>query len=305
MNNLTFGRTFFLVGFSDTWETQILHSVLFLLIYLTALLGNLLIITVIIKDRRLHTPMYFFLKNLSFLDVCLISITVPKSITNSLMNCNTISFLGCVGQVFFFFLLATTEVALLTVMSYDRYIAICHPLRYEVMMSHNACVQMAVSSWVSGVLNAILHTACTFSAPMCGSPEIHQFFCDVPQLLSLACSDNIGELVIIGLSLVLDFGCFVFIDISYVHILSTVLRMPSKEGRSKAFSTCLPHLIVVALFLSSGFFAYLRPLPKSPSPLDLLVSLFYTVMPPTMNPFIYSLRNKDMKMAFQELQMSR
>ncbi|XP_002760822.1 olfactory receptor 14A16 [Callithrix jacchus] len=305
MNNFTFGRTFFLVGFSDTRETQILHSVLFLLIYLTALLGNLLIITLIIKDHRLHTPMYFFLKNLSFLDVCLISITVPKSITNSLMNRNTISFLGCVGQVFFLFLLATTEVALLTVMSYDRYVAICHPLRYEAMMSHDACVQMAVSSWVSGGLNAILHTACTFSAPMCRPPEIHQFFCDVPQLLSLSCSDNIGELVITGLSLVLDLGCFVFIDISYVHILSVVLRMPSKEGRSKAFSTCLPHLIVVALFLSSGFFAYLRPLPKSPSPLDLLVPLFYTVMPPTMNPFIYSLRNKDMKMAFQELQMSR
>ncbi|KAL4661567.1 hypothetical protein H8957_015464 [Semnopithecus entellus] len=305
MNNFTFGRTFFLMGFSDIRETQILHSVLFLLIYLAALMGNLLIMTLIIKDRRLHTPMYFFLKNLSFLDLCLISITVPKSITNSLMNCNTISFLGCVCQVFFFFLLATTEVGLLTVMSYDRYVAICHPLRYEVKMSHEVCVQMAVSSWVNGGLNAILHTACTFSVPMCGSPEVHQFFCDVPQLLSLACSYNIGELVIIGLSLVLDSGCFVFIDISYIHIFSTVLRMPSKEGKSKAFSTCLPHLIVVTLFLSSGFFAYLRPLPKSPSLLDLLVSVFYTVMPPTLNPFIYSLRNKDVKMALRELQISR
>ncbi|XP_057564382.1 olfactory receptor 14A16-like [Hippopotamus amphibius kiboko] len=304
MENFTSGSTFFLMGFSDIREIQILHAVLFLLIYLAALLGNLLIIALTSKDHCLHTPMYFFLKNLSFLDLGLISITVPKSIMNSLTNHNTISFLGCVSQVFFFFLLATTEVALLTVMSYDRYIAICHPLRYDIIMNHGACVQMAASSWLSGCLSAILHTASTFSTPMCGAPEVHQFFCDVPQLLSLACSYNIGELVVIGLSLVLDFGCFVFIDISYIHIFSTVLRISSREGRSKAFSTCLPHLVVVTLFLSSGFFAYLHPLPKSPSLLDLLISVFYTVVPPTMNPLIYSLRNKDMKMALRRLRIN-
>ncbi|XP_036767039.2 olfactory receptor 14A16-like [Manis pentadactyla] len=304
MVNFTFGNTFFLMGFSDTREVQILHAVLFLLIYLTALLGNLLIITLTTEDPRLHTPMYFFLRNLSFLDLCLISITVPKAIVSSLTSNNTISFLGCVSQVFFFFLLATTEVALLTVMSYDRYVAICYPLRYDTIVNHGACVQMATSSWASGGLNAILHTAATFSIAMCGSPEAHQFFCDVPQLLSLACSYNIGELVVIGLSLMLDFGCFVFIDISYIHIFSSVLRMPSREGRSKAFSTCLTHLIVVTLFLSSGFFAYLHPLPKSPSLWDLLVSVFYTVVPPTMNPLIYSLRNKDMKVALGKLRMS-
>ncbi|XP_008708319.1 olfactory receptor 14A16-like [Ursus maritimus] len=305
MDNFTSESTFFLMGFSDVREFQILHAVLFLLTYLAALLGNLLIITLTTKDHRLHTPMYFFLKNLSFLDLCLISITVPKSIMNSLMNHNTISFLGCVSQVFFFFLLASTEVALLTVMSYDRYVAICHPLRYDIIMGHGACVQMVTTSWFSGGLNAILHTASTFSIPMCGPPEIHQFFCDVPQLLSLACSYNIGELVVIGLSLVLDFGCFVFIDISYIYIFSTVLRMPSKEGRHKDISTCLPHLLVVTLFLSSGFFAYLHPLPKSPSLLDLLISVFYTVVPPTMNPLIYSLRNKDIKMALRKLIMNR
>ncbi|KAM6224112.1 olfactory receptor 14A16-like [Rhynchocyon petersi] len=301
MMNFTSVAMFFLLGFSDVRKIQILHAVLFLLTYLAALLGNVLIITLTTKDHRLHTPMYFFLKNLSFLDICLISITVPKSIMNSLSNQNTISFVGCVSQVFFFFLLATTEVALLTVMSYDRYIAICHPLRYEVIMSHGACVQMAASSWVSGVVNAILHTASTFSKPMCGSPEVHQFFCDVPQLLTLACSYNIVELIVIGLSLVLDFVCFVFIDISYIHIFSTVLKIPSREGRSKAFSTCVPHLTVVTLFLFSGFFAYLRPLPKSPSPLDLLVSVFYTIVPPTINPLIYSLRNKDIKMALRKI----
>nr|XP_003423706.1 olfactory receptor 14A16-like [Loxodonta africana] len=301
MNNFTSVTMFFLMGFSDVREIQISHAVLFLLLYLAAVLGNVLIITLTSKDHRLHTPMYFFLQNLSFLDLCLISITVPKSIANSLANHTTISFLGCVSQVFFFFLSATTEVSLLTVMSYDRYVAICHPLRYEVIMSHGACVQMAAFLWVSGVLNAILHTASTFSIPVCGSPEIHQFFCDVPQLLSLACSYNTVELVVIGLSLVIGFGCFVFIDISYIHIFSTVLRIPSREGRSRAFSTCLPHLTVVTLFLFSGFFAYLRPLPKSPSRLDLLVSVFYTMVPPIMNPVIYSLRNKDMKMALKKL----
>uniref|UniRef100_A0A8D0VN17 Olfactory receptor n=1 Tax=Sus scrofa TaxID=9823 RepID=A0A8D0VN17_PIG len=305
MNNFTSGSTFFLMGFTDIREIQILHAVFFLLIYLAALFGNLLIITLITKDRCLHTPMYFFLKNLSFLDLCLISITVPKSIMNSLMNHNSISFFGCVSQVFFFFLLATTEVALLTVMSYNRYVAICHPLRYDVIMSHRSCVEMAASSWLSGGLNAILHIASTFSIPMCGSPEVHQFFCDVPQLLSLTCSFNMGELVVIGISLVLDFGCFVFIAISYIHIFSTVLKLSSRESRSKAFSTCLPHLLVVTLFLSSGFFAYLHSLPKSPSLLDLLISVFYTVVPPTMNPLIYSLRNKDMKIALGKLRKAR
>ncbi|KFO35796.1 olfactory receptor 14A16 [Fukomys damarensis] len=304
MDNSTSRHTFSLTGFSSIRELQILHAVLFLGIYLAALLGNLLIITLTTKDPHLHSPMYFFLKNLSFLDLCLISITVPKSITNSLMSLNLISFLGCVAQVFFFFLLATTEVALLTVMSYDRYVAICHPLRYGSIMSHRACVQMAAYSWVSGGLNAVLHTAATFSVPMCGPLEVHQFFCDVPQLLSLACFCNIWELLVIGLSLLLDLGCFVFMDVSYVHIFSTVLKMPSREGRSKAFSTCLPHLVVVTLFLSSGFFAYLHPLPKSPSSLDLLVSVFYTVVPPTVNPLIYSLRNKDMQKALRRLQQS-
>ncbi|XP_047393375.1 olfactory receptor 14A16-like [Sciurus carolinensis] len=305
MDNFTSRSTFLLMGFSHIRELQILHAMLFLMAYLAALLGNLLIITLITKDQGLHTPMYFFLKNLSFLDLCLISITVPKSIANSLMNRNTISFPGCVAQVFFFFLLATTEVALLTVMSYDRYVAICHPLRYESLMSPGACVQMAASSWVSGGLNAVLHTAATFSVPMCGPPDVHQFFCDIPQLLALACSYNVGELVVIGLSLLLDFACFVLMDISYLRIFSAVLRMPSAVGRSKAFSTCLPHLLVVTLFLSSGFFAYLRPLPKSPSVLDLLVSVFYTLVPPTMNPLIYSLRNKDMKVALRRLLVNR
>ncbi|EHB05291.1 Olfactory receptor 14A16 [Heterocephalus glaber] len=295
---------FFLSGFSHLWELQILHAVLFLGIYLVALLDNLLIITLTTKDPHLHSPMYFFLKNLSFLDLCLISITMPKSIESSLMNLNLISFLVCVAQVFFLILLATTEVALLTVMSYDRYVAICHPLRYGTIMGHQACEQTAAYSWASGGLNAVLHTAATFSVPMCGPLEVHQFFCDVPQLLSLACFYNVRDLVVIGLSLLLDIGCFVFIDVSYFHIFSTVLKIPSQEGRSKVFSTCLPHLVVVTLFLSSVFFAYLHPLPKSPTSFNLPISVFYMVVPPTVNPLIYSLRNKDMQKALRRLQQS-
>uniref|UniRef100_G1TWS8 Olfactory receptor n=1 Tax=Oryctolagus cuniculus TaxID=9986 RepID=G1TWS8_RABIT len=305
MANLTSGSSFLLLGFPRAQELWLLQAVLFLVLYLAALLGNLLILTLATVDCRLHTPMYFFLRNLSLLDMCLISATVPKSVANSLTRQNTISFLGCVAQVFLFFLSATTEVALLTAMSYDRYVAICHPLRYEIIVSQGACVQMASSSWVSGALNAVLHTAATFSVPMCGPLHVHQFFCDVPQLLSLACSRNVGELVVIGLSLALDSVCFVLIDASYIHIFSAVLKMPSWKGRAKAFSTCLPHLAVVTLFLSSGFFAYLRPLPSNPSLWDLLVSVFYTVVPPTVNPLIYSLRNKDMKEALRKLLRGR
>uniref|UniRef100_A0A8D1ERV3 Olfactory receptor n=1 Tax=Sus scrofa TaxID=9823 RepID=A0A8D1ERV3_PIG len=267
MNNFTSGSTFFLMGFTDIREIQILHAVFFLLIYLAALFGNLLIITLITKDHCLHTPMYFFLKNLSFLDLCLISITVPKSIMNSLMNHNSISFFGCVSQVFFFFLLATTEVALLTVMSYDRYVAICLPLRYDVIMSHRSCVEMAASSWLSGGLNAILHTASTFSIPMCGSPEVHQFFCDVPQLLSLTFVLQRKQ-VQSFLYLLASPPCCDFVSLFRVFCLSTLLAQISIT-------------------------------------LDLLISVFYTVVPPTMNPLIYSLRNKDMKIALGKLRKAR
>ncbi|XP_004841980.1 olfactory receptor 14A16 [Heterocephalus glaber] len=301
MRNFT---EFLLMGFSDDPVLQKVYAMLFSLIYLAALTGNLLIMVLTTTDQHLQTPLYFFLKNLSFIDICYISVTLPNSIMNSLINAYSISFLGCALQVFFLIVLGGTEYALLLVMSYDRYAAIRHPLHYEAVMNRDTCVQMATYSWVSGGFNAVLHTAATFSVPMCGPLEVHQFFCDIPQLLSLACFSNVRELVVIGLSLLLDLGCFVFIDVSYFHIFSTVLKMPSREGRSKAFSTCLPHLVVVTLFLSSGFFAYLHPLPESPTSFDLLVSVFYTVVPPTVNPLIYSLRNKDMQKALRRLQLS-
>ncbi|XP_028913086.2 olfactory receptor 14A16-like [Ornithorhynchus anatinus] len=284
---------FFLLGFWEVRELQLVHAALFLLVYLAALLGNLLIVAITVLDRRLHTPMYFFLRHLSILDFCYISVTVPHSIHNSLTDRRSISFLGCDAQLYFFACFASLEIALLTVMSYDRYVAICHPLRYDIIMDGGACGKMAATSWLSGALSGLLHTVNIFLLPFCDSNVIHQYFCDIPQLLTLSCSPSIvPELVLIGFSIMLDFGCFLFMGVSYFHILSTVLRIPSAQARTKGFSTCLPHLAVIAIFFSCAFIAHLKMPSDSPSVLDLLVSVFYTVLPPALNPLIYSLRNR-------------
>ncbi|KAM9002929.1 olfactory receptor 14A2-like [Sarcophilus harrisii] len=302
MGNLTIMTGFLLMGFSNIWELQVLHAMLFLLIYLMALIGNLLIFTLISLDGHLHTPMYFFLKNLSFLDLCLISVTVPKSIVNSLSRSCYISYLGCVLQLFLVILFAGSEISLLTVMSYDRYVAICQPLYYETIMIKGYCVKMAVASWFSGGVVGAMYSASTFSLPFCGSKMIHQFFCDVPSLLRISCSENhIVVYVSIAIGLGLGIFCCISIIISYGHIFSMVLKIPAKEGRSKAFSTCLPHLIVFIVFIITGAMAYLKPSLDTDSVLDLLLSMFYTVVPPVLNPVIYSLRNKDMKSSLRKL----
>ncbi|XP_036624184.1 olfactory receptor 14A16-like [Trichosurus vulpecula] len=302
MVNLTVVTRFFLMGFSNTWEQQVLHAILFLLIYLVALMGNTLIFTLISLDGKFHTPMYFFLKNLSFLDLCLISTTVPKSIANSLSHSCSISFWGCVSQLFLMMLFTSSELFLLTVMSYDRYVAICQPLHYELIMTRGACVKMAAVSWFSGGLLGALYSASTFTLPFCGSKEIHQFFCDVPALLRISCSEtHLAVDVIMAFGFGLGTFCSIYITISYSHIFSAVLKIPTREGRSKAFSTCLPHLIVFMVFITTAVIAYLTPSYKSDSVLDLLLSMFYTVVPPTLNPVIYSLRTKDMKTALMKL----
>ncbi|XP_038597823.1 putative olfactory receptor 14L1 [Tachyglossus aculeatus] len=289
---------FLLLGFSEVRELQLVHATLFLLVYLAALTGNLLIVAVTTLDQRLHTPMYFFLKNLSILDLCLISVTVPESFFNSVTNNNSISFKGCVLQVFFFVSAVFSEVVLLTVMSYDRYAAICHPLHYEAVMNRGVCGKMAAASWLSGGLSGLMHTAAIFSEPFSGPNVIHQFFCDVPQLLKLSGPQgNIYEYSVIVLSASSFAISFAYIATSYVCIFSAVLRMPSAEGRSKAFSTCLPHLIVVTFFVSTGVSEYLIPSSNCPSGRDLLLSVFYSMVPPALNPVIYSLRNQAMKAA--------
>ncbi|KAM7074343.1 olfactory receptor 14A16-like [Ciconia maguari] len=302
MSNASSITKFLLLAFADTRELQLLHFWLFLGIYLAALLGNGLIITTVACDHHLHTPMYFFLLNLSLLDLGSISTTVPKAMANSLWDTRAISYQGCVAQVFFFLFLISAEYFLLTVMAYDRYIAICKPLHYETLLGSRACVHMAAAAWGSGFLYAVLHTANTFSLPLCKGNAVDQFFCEIPQILKLSCSDTyLREAGLIVVSVCFVFGCVVFIVVSYVQILRAVLKIPSEQGRHKAFSTCLPHLAIVSLFISTGMVAYLKPPSISSPSLDLVVSVLYSVVPPAVNPLIYSMRNKELKDALWKL----
>ncbi|XP_075301634.1 olfactory receptor 14A16-like [Opisthocomus hoazin] len=302
MSNSSSITEFLLLAFADTWELQLLTFWLFLGIYLAALLGNSLIITAIACDHRLHTPMYFFLLNLTLLDLGCISTTVPKAMANPLWDTRAISYMGCAVQLFFFLFLIIAEYCLLTVMAYDRYIAICKPLHYWTLLGSRTCVHMAAAAWATAFLYALMHTANTFSIPLCQGNAVNQFFCEIPQILKLSCSDSyFREVGLLLLSACLAFGCFVFIVLSYVEIFRAVLRIPSEQGRHKAFSTCLPHLTIVSLLISTGIFANLKPPSASSSSLDLVVSFLYSVVPPAVNPLIYSMRNQELKDALKKL----
>ncbi|KAM6289009.1 olfactory receptor 14A16-like [Aegotheles albertisi] len=302
MSNSSSITQFLLLAFADTRELQLLHFWLFLGICLAALLANGLIITTIACDHHLHTPMYFFLLNLSLLDMASISTTVPKAMANSLWDTRAISYHGCAAQLFFLMFFISAEFYLLTLMSYDRYVAICKPLHYGTLLGSRACVHMAAAAWGSGFLNALLHTANTFSLPPCQGNALDQFFCEVPQILKLSCSHSyLRERGLFVVSACLAFSCFVFIVVSYVQIFRAVLRIPSEQGRHKAFSTCLPHLAVVSLFLSTGIFAYMKPPSISSPSLNLVVSFLYSVVPPAVNPLIYSMRNQELKGALRKL----
>ncbi|XP_067159092.1 olfactory receptor 14A16-like [Apteryx mantelli] len=301
MSNSSSLNEFLLLAFADTRELQLLHFSLFLGIYLAALLGNGLIIIAVACDHRLHTPMYFFLLNLSLLDIGTISTTVPKSMANSLWDTRAISYWGCAAQVFLVVFLLTGEYSVLTVMAYDRYVAICRPLHYGTIMGSRACVKMAAAAWGTSFLYSVMHTVNTFSIPLCQGNTVDQFFCEIPQILKLSCSDSyLREVGLLVVSLCLVFGCFIFIVLSYVQIFTAVLRIPSEQGRNKAFSMCLPHLAVVSLFVSSDMFAYLKPPSLSSPALDLAVSVLYALVPPTLNPLIYSMRNKELKDALRK-----
>ncbi|XP_049653380.1 olfactory receptor 14A16-like isoform X2 [Accipiter gentilis] len=302
MSNGSSITEFLLLAFADTRQLQLLHFWLFLGIYLAALLGNGLIITTIACDHRLHTPMYFFLLNLSLLDLGSISTTVPKAMASSLWDTRAISYWGCAAQVFFFLFFISSEYSLLTIMAYDRYVAICQPLHYGTLLGSRACVHMAAAAWASGFLYAVLHTANTFSLALCQGNVVGQFFCEIPQILKLSCSRSyLREVGLLVLSVSLAFGCFVFILFSYVQIFRAVLRIPSEQGRHKAFSTCLPHLAVVSLFISTGVFAYLKPPSISSPSLDLVLAVLYSVVPPALNPLLYSMRNQELKDALWKI----
>ncbi|XP_065510129.1 olfactory receptor 14J1-like [Caloenas nicobarica] len=228
--------------------------------------------------------MYFFLLNLTLLDLGSISTILPKSMANALWDTRAISYMECAAQIFCFVFLILAEFYLLTVMSYDRYIAICKPLHYGTLLGSRACVQMAAAAWATGFLGALLHTANTFSLPLCKGNALDQFFCEIPQILKLSCSDAyLRELGLLVVSILVIFGCFIFILFSYVQIFRAVLRIPSEQGRHKAFSTCLPHLAVVSLFVSTAMFSYLKPPSISSPSLDLVVCVLYSVVPPQIN----------------------
>ncbi|KAM6032537.1 olfactory receptor 14A16-like [Theristicus caerulescens] len=302
MSNSSSITQFLLLVFTDTRELQLLHFWLFLAIYLAALLGNGLIITTVACDHRLHTPMYFFLLNLSLINLGFISTTVPKAMANSLWDTRAISYLGCAAQVFVFVFFISAEFYLLTVMAYDRYIAICKPLHYGTLLGSRACVHMAAAAWGCGFLYAVLQTANTFSLPLCQGNILEQFFCEISQILKLSCSDAyLRESGLLVVSACLVFGCFVFIVLSYVQIFRAVLKIPSEQGRHKAFSTCLPHLAVVSLFVTTAIFAYLKPASISSPSLHMMLAVLYSVVPPTVNPLIYSIRNQDLKDAMWKL----
>eukprot|EP00076_Gallus_gallus_P011859 XP_015128087.2 olfactory receptor 14A16-like [Gallus gallus] len=297
---------FLLLALADTRQLQLLHFWLLLGIYLAALMGNGLISTAIACDHHLHTPMYFFLLNLALLDLGCISTTLPKAMANAFWGTRDISYAGCAAQVFFFLFFLAAEYSILTIMSYDRYVAICKPLHYGTLLGSRACATMAAAAWGTGVIYSLLHTANTFSLPLCQGNAVDQFFCEIPHILKLSCSDAyLREVGLIVLSVPMEFGCFVFIVVSYVQIFRAVLRMPSEQGRHKAFSTCLPHLAVVSLFLSTGMVAYLKPHSVSSPSLDIVVSFLYSVVPPALNPLIYSMRNQELKDALWKLMTNR
>ncbi|XP_025030850.1 olfactory receptor 14A16-like [Python bivittatus] len=290
------------MGFSDDHDVQLLHFVMFLSIYLVALTGNLLIIFLVILNHHLHTPMYFFLSNLSMTDICYITTTVPKSMAVSLTDNKVITFPGCVAQVFLIVTFALSEVSLLALMAYDRYVAICHPLQYSLILNWDTCNQMAVTSWVSCLLYAFLQMVMTFQLNFCGPNTIGQFFCNIPQLLKISCTDTkVNQILIWIFGFIVGSFCIGSIFASYGYIIAAVLKIPSAEGRYKAFSTCSPHLTVFFLFISSAFFSYMRPKSLSFPTLDLLSAVSYAVLPPVLNPIIYSLRNKDIQAALWKL----
>ncbi|XP_060111537.1 olfactory receptor 10C1-like [Heteronotia binoei] len=300
MENVTSVKTFILLGFSNAPHWQILFFVIFLCIYIATVLGNLLIIIIINIDPVLSTPMYFFLRNLSFLEICYTSVTIPKLLDNILARDKTISLHACATQMYFFLFFGATECCLLAFMAYDRYAAICNPLRYPVIMRKRVCVQLAALSWTCGSLVAVGHTTFIFTLPFCDSNVINHFFCEIQPLLKLACADTYwNEFQIIGAAVLGQLMPFMLVLLSYFRIISTILRMKSSKSQQKAFSTCSSHLIVVSLFYGTATFIYIRPKSSYSPNVDKLLSLFYSVITPILNPIIYSLRNKDVKGALK------
>lgn len=290
---------FVFLGLSSQPKMQLILFIMFLFFYLLTVVGNIIIITIIQIEPRLQTPMYFFLTNLSFLDICYTSTNVPQMLSN-VMGKKTIPFSSCATQMYFSLSFGMIECVLLGVMAYDRYVAICHPLHYTIIMNQSICVQLAAISWSSSFLSSMVINILTLSLPYCGPNVLNHFFCEVPSILRLACTDtSFTELVVFIFSIIIVFIPFLLIVVSYARILLSVLRIRSASGRHKALSTCASHLTVVALFYGTAIFMYMRPQSKFSRAGGKIIAVFYTVITPMLNPLIYSLRNQDVKGALR------
>ncbi|XP_034646425.1 olfactory receptor 11L1-like [Trachemys scripta elegans] len=295
---------FILLGFGNLNEVQILLFVLFLVIYILTVAGNLLMVALVVYDQQLHTPMYFFLGNLSFLETCYTSVISPRLLAGFLVEDKTISFRDCITQLFFFGALASIECFLLAVMAYDRYLAICIPLSYKVMMNFRFCLLLVSASWITGFSSSVLVVGMVPQLSFCGPNEINNFFCDMAELLKLSCAKSpLAEMIILVCCSVVTLIPFLFITGSYVLILLAIWRIASSTGRQKAFSTCASHLLVVSLYYGTIIIMYVAPSEGLSPSFHKILSLMYTVATPMFNPIIYSLRNQEVKEAFRKVVM--
>ncbi|XP_069820245.1 olfactory receptor 5V1-like, partial [Dendropsophus ebraccatus] len=296
--NQTYIQDFIILALTDHPDLKIVLFCTILIIYLMALVGNVIIILVSYLDKNLHMPMYFFLGNLSFVDIFYTSTTMPKMLQLLLAKRRFISFLGCVAQMYTFITLVGTECVLLAVMSYDRFLAVCSPLRYSLIMNHKICSLLAGFSWLSGLVNSIVHTFFTFHLHFCGSNTVNYFYCDIPPLLSISCDDiSVNQTLLLSIGVFIGWTPFMCIIVSYIYIIVTIINMKSSEGRQKAFSTCSSHLTVVILYFGSVLFSYVRPISSYSMAKDRLISVLYSVVCPMLNPVIYTLKNQDFKKA--------
>ncbi|XP_009501654.1 olfactory receptor 6B1 [Phalacrocorax carbo] len=299
--NLTQVVEFILVGFPGKQEMRLLLFFMFFLAYVLTVIENAMIVVLVWTNLQLHKPMYFFLGNLSFLEIWYVSVTVPKVLVSLVTKRQGISFTGCMAQLFFFLALACSECTLLAVMAYDRYVAICNPLHYSVIMDHTLCTHLAIGSWMSGFLISTGKVYFISHQTYCGPNIINHFFCDVSPLLKLACTNmSVAELMDFLLALLILLVPLIVIMVSYVWIIFTVLGIPSAQGRHKAFSTCASHLLVLTLFYTASLFIYARPQPIDSFSSYKLISVVYTVLTPLINPVIYCLRNQEFKIAFRK-----
>ncbi|XP_029474929.1 olfactory receptor 1361-like [Rhinatrema bivittatum] len=298
--NQSTATEFLLLGFSDPPEHQPFLFVLFLVMYLLTIVGNLMIFCIVRIDPQLHTPMYFFLSSLALVDIVFTSATVPKLLINLLSESKRISFVGCIMQLYVFVALGNLDSLILAMMAYDRYVAICRPLHYSVMMRKTLCVQLLFGAGVIVALHSLLHSIMTARLSFCGANKVHHFFCDLPPLIKLSCSDtSLNVLLLLTETSVLLLFHFLCILFSYVRIVIAILKMRSPDGRYKAFSTCSSHLTVVALQYGPLLFTYIRPSSAYSLNRDIILSVMYTVVAPMLNPFVYTVRNKEVKGALK------